>query len=100
MPDTIPLKPIDVDTVDKLTAAVGERAAIAEAIEPLVGSGLRNVYFVGAGGSIICSYPAHYVLQQRGSVSAFQLQSDELNSSVPRLMGPGSLVVLASYTGK
>jgi fructoselysine 6-phosphate deglycase len=100
MPETLPLKPIDVDTVDKFTAAVGERAAIAQAIEPLVGSGLRNVYFVGAGGSIICSYPAHYVLQQRGSVPSFQVQSDELNSSVPHLMGPGSLVVLASYTGK
>jgi fructoselysine 6-phosphate deglycase len=100
MSDTLSLKPIDADTVEKLTAAVGERAAIAEAVTPVVGAGLRNVYFVGAGGSIICSYPAHYVLQQRGTIPAFQLQSDELNSSVPALMGPGSLVVLASYTGK
>ncbi|MFL6101258.1 MAG: SIS domain-containing protein [Actinomycetales bacterium] len=100
MPETLPLKPIDADTADKLAAAVGEREAIAEAIAPVVESGLRNVYFVGAGGSIICSYPAHYVLQQRSSLPAFQLQSDELNSSVPALMGPGSLVVLASYTGK
>ena len=100
MPDTLSLKPIDADTVEKLTAAVGERKAIAEAVAPVVGAGLRNVYFVGAGGSIICSYPAHYVLQQRGTIPAFQLQSDELNSSVPALMGPGSLVVLASYTGK
>jgi fructoselysine 6-phosphate deglycase len=100
MPETLPLKPIDADTVDKLTAAIGERESIAKAIAPVVASGLRNVYFVGAGGSIICSYPAHYVLQQRGSIPAFQLQSDELNSSIPALMGPGSLVVLASYTGK
>jgi fructoselysine 6-phosphate deglycase len=100
MPETLPLKPIDADTADKLAAAVGEREAIAKAIAPVVESGLRNVYFVGAGGSIICSYPAHYVLQQRSSLPAFQLQSDELNSSVPALMGPGSLVVLASYTGK
>ena len=100
MPDTLPLKPIDEDTVEKLESAVAERDEIARAIAPLAESGLRNVYFVGAGGSIICSYPAHYVLQQRGSVPAFQLQSDELNSSVPALMGPGSLVVLASYTGK
>ncbi|MDP9221543.1 MAG: SIS domain-containing protein [Actinomycetota bacterium] len=100
MPDILPLKPIDVDTEDKLRAAIGERAAIADAIAPLVQSGLRNVYFVGAGGSIICSYPAHYVLQQRGTVPAYQVQSDELNSSIPKLMGPGSLVVLASYTGK
>ena len=37
MPDTLPLKPIDVDTVDKLTAAVSERAIIAKAIEPRSG---------------------------------------------------------------
>lgn len=57
------------------------------------------MYFVGAGGSIICSWPAHYLLQQKASFPVFQLQSDELNSSTPALMGPGSLVVLASYTG-
>ena len=99
MPDTLPLKPIDADTVDKYRAAIDERAEIAETIAPLVEDGLRNVYFVGAGGSIICSWPAHYLLEQRASFPAFQLQSDELNSSTPALMGPGSLVVLASYTG-
>jgi fructoselysine 6-phosphate deglycase len=100
MHETLPLKPIDADTADTVRGAIAERHAIAEAIAPLLSRGLRNVYFVGAGGSIICSFPAHYVLQQRGTVPAFQLQSDELNSSVPQLMGPGSLVVLASYTGK
>jgi fructoselysine-6-P-deglycase FrlB-like protein len=99
MPDTLPLKPIDADTVDKLRATIAERGAIASAIAGVVASGLRNVYFVGAGGSIICSYPAHYLLQQRASFPAFQLQSDELNCSTPALMGEGSLVVLASYTG-
>ena len=68
MPDTLPLKPIDADTAEKIRAAVGERAAIAEAVATLVDAGLRNVYFVGAGGSIICSWPAHYLLQ-RGSRS-------------------------------
>lgn len=99
MPDTLPLKPIDADTVDKLRATIAERGAIASVIAGVVASGLRNVYFVGAGGSIICSYPAHYLLQQRASFPAFQLQSDELNCSTPALMGEGSLVVLASYTG-
>ena len=100
MPDTLPLKPIDPDTVEKLRSAIAERDAIAAAVAPVVDAGLRNVYFVGAGGSIICSWPAHYLLQQKASFPAFQLQSDELNSSTPALMGPGSLVVLASYTGK
>jgi len=99
MTDILPLKPIDADTVEKYRAAIDERAAIAETIAPLVDAGLRNVYFVGAGGSIICSWPAHYLLQQKASFPAFQMQSDELNSCTPALMGPGSLVVLASYTG-
>jgi fructoselysine-6-P-deglycase FrlB-like protein len=99
MPDTLPLKPIDADTVEKLTATIAERDAIAGAVRDVVQAGLRNVYFVGAGGSIICSYPAHYLLQRKASFPTFQLQSDELNCSTPALMGPGSLVVLASYTG-
>ncbi len=99
MTETLSLKPIDVDTVDKLTASIAERSAIGNVVRDVVSRGLRNVYFVGAGGSIICSYPAHYLLQQKASFPAFQLQSDELNTSVPALMGPGSLVVLASYTG-
>jgi fructoselysine 6-phosphate deglycase len=99
MPETLPLQPIDVEMVDKIREAVGERDAVATAIAPLVANGLLNVYFVGAGGSLICSYPAHYLLQQKATFPSFQLQSDELNSSVPALMGPGSLVILASYTG-
>lgn len=96
---TLPLKPIDGDTVEKLTATIAERDQIAAVVRDVVAKGLRNVYFVGAGGSIICSYPAHYLLQQQASFPVFQLQSDELNTSVPALMGEGSLVVLASYTG-
>lgn len=99
MSDTLTLKPIDADTVDKLAATIAERPAVAAAVRGIVDGGLRNVYFVGAGGSIICSYPAHHLLQRAAGFPVFQLQSDELNTSAPALMGPGSLVVLASYTG-
>ena len=97
MPNTLPLKPVEPDFVDKLVETVAQRAAIAQAVSGV--PELRNVWFVGAGGSLICSHPAYYLLQQRSPVPAFQLQSDELNCSTPALMGPGSLVVLASYTG-
>src|SRR6476620_812218 len=99
MSDTLPLKPIDTDTVEKLRATVQERPAIAAVVNKLVEAGLQKVFFAGAGGSLICSYPAHYLLQAQAPFPAFQLQSDELNCSTPALMGPGSLVVLASYTG-
>ena len=78
------------ETLEKL-----RHVSVATLCTQLFKRGLRNVYFVGAGGSIICSYPAHYLLQQKASFPAFQVQSDELNTSVPALMGEGSLVVLA-----
>ena len=99
MTEVLTLKPIDPDTVEKLSAAISERDQIAAVVADVVAKGLRNVYFVGAGGSLICSYPAHYLLQQQASFPVFQLQSDELNTAPPALMGAGSLVVLASYTG-
>ncbi|CCH78618.1 MocD [Nostocoides japonicum T1-X7] len=98
MTDTLPLKPID-EIVEKVADSVAERGEVRTAIKDVVDRGLRNVYFVGAGGSLICSYPAHYLLQRLAEVPVFQLQSDELNCSQPALMGEGSLVVLASYTG-
>src|SRR3954451_23245058 len=99
MSQQLPLRPIDTDLVEKLQQTIDQRPAIDAVVTRLVEQGLRNVYFVGAGGSLICSYPAHYVLQRLASFPVFQLQSDELNCSQPALMGPGSLVVLASYTG-
>ncbi|CCH73799.1 MocD [Nostocoides australiense Ben110] len=100
MTQVLDLKPIDADTEEKLSGAIAERDRIREVVAKAVEDGLTNIWFVGAGGSLICSYPAHYVLQQHASVPTFQLQSDELNCSIPKLMGKGSLVVLASYTGK
>ena len=44
MTDTLPLKPIDADTVEKYRGAIDERAAIAETVAPLVEAGLRHVY--------------------------------------------------------
>jgi fructoselysine 6-phosphate deglycase len=96
---TLPLKPIEADFTEKLQETVEQRAAIVDVVRRVADQGLANVYFVGAGGSIISSYPAHYILQARAAIPAFQVQSDEVNCQVPRLMGEGSLVVLASYTG-
>lgn len=94
-----PVKPIDPEDLERATSTVALREEIDTYIGELVDRGLNNIYFVGAGGSLICSYPAHYVLTQRSDIPTFQLQSDELNASQPALMGQGSLVVLASYTG-
>lgn len=93
------VKPIDPEDLERATSTVSLREELDTYVAELVGQGLRNIYFVGAGGSLICSYPAHYLLTGRSEIPTFQVQSDELNCAQPALMGPASLVVLASYTG-
>jgi fructoselysine-6-P-deglycase FrlB-like protein len=94
-----PLKPIDPKDLQRAEETVALRAELDDYIAGLVEGGLTSVYFVGAGGSLICSFPAHYLLSRKSGIPTFQLQSDEFNCVQPALMGPGSLVVLASYTG-
>lgn len=99
MPDALTLQPIDPEIITRGDATIALGPDVDRYVQGLVDAGLRNVYFVGAGGSLICSFPAHYLLQRSSELPVFQLQSDELNCQPPAAMGPGSLVVLASYTG-
>lgn len=96
---TLPLKPIEDDFEAKTQAAIDQFDAVAATVAGVVRAGLRNVFFVGAGGSLIAGYPAVYLLHQRTDLPVYQVQSDELNTSRPGKLGAGSLVVLASYTG-
>lgn len=93
------VKPIDPQDLERATSTVSLREDLDAYVTDLMAQGVRNIYFVGAGGSLICSYPAHYLLTASSDVPTFQVQSDELNCVQPALMGTGSLVVLASYTG-
>src|SRR3712207_5313040 len=81
MANPLPLRPIDTDIEQKLQETIDQRPAIDAVIKDVVAKGFDNVWFVGAGGSLICSYPAHYLLQRKAGFPAFQLQSDELNCS-------------------
>jgi fructoselysine-6-P-deglycase FrlB-like protein len=96
---TLPLKPIEEDFAQKTQQTIDQTEAVRRLVDDVVTRGLRNVFFVGAGGSLIASYPAHYVLQREADFPVFQLQSDEFNTGRPSSLGTGSLVILASYTG-
>jgi fructoselysine-6-P-deglycase FrlB-like protein len=96
---TLPLSPIDADFAEKTAATVALFDQTDQFAAKLCADGLKNIYFVGAGGSLICSYPAYYLLYRSIETPCYQVQSDEFNAGKPAPMGPGSLVVLASYTG-
>ena len=96
---TLPLSPIEVDFEANLTKTVAHREAIQGFVADQISQGLKNIYLTGAGGSIIASYPAYYLLHRTIELPVYQVQSDELNYGQPKALGPGSLVIVASYTG-
>ena len=95
----LPLKPIEEDFEAKLAETIDQQPAISKLVDDVVARGLRNIFFVGAGGSLIASYPAYYALRGTLSIPVFQVQSDELNTTKPPALGEGSLVIIASHTG-
>lgn len=99
MSKDLPLAPIEADFEEKAQQGIEQLPIVEKLVDDAVRNGLKNVAFVGAGGSIIASYPAFYVLERRSSIPVYQIQSDEFNTATPVSIGPGSLVVLASYTG-
>jgi fructoselysine-6-P-deglycase FrlB-like protein len=96
---TLPLKPIEDGFVDKFRSTIAQRPVIEKFAADLVAVGLRNVFFVGAGGSLISGYPAHYLLQRKAPFPVFQVQSDEFNTAGLAQLGASSLVVVSSHTG-
>ena len=96
---TLPLSPIEKGFEETIRKTVDQYDTILEFVDGVVGRGLRNVFFVGAGGSLIAGDPAYYTLVRTADLPIYQVQSDELNTAKPSALGVGSLVVLASYTG-
>lgn len=99
MSTTIELAPIptDVESTIEFTLAQNERAQ--EVVASAVRSGLRNVWFVGCGGSYTGHIPASYLLETNSVVPTYLLNSDEFNTRKPAQLGKGSLVITGSHTG-
>jgi len=99
VPDILPLKPIDAELSEKLKHTIDQRAELRDALKPIVSAGLSNVVFIGAGGSLIASYAAHYLLEREALFPVFKIQSDEFNTMLPKRFGKGTVAFLASHTG-
>ena len=98
----VSVKPIDPDFVGTIGAAARQRDRAGEAIERVMASrDVRNVFFVGCGGSLYATYPVQFLLETTSEVlDVSQLTSNEFNFRRPKRLGAHSLVVVASHTGR
>jgi fructoselysine 6-phosphate deglycase len=77
-----------------------DRERLRAVARQAVAAGVRNVYFVGCGGSLAASYPVYCLLDANAvDIAAFHTTSNEFNFRTPRRLGPDSLVVVATHTG-
>ncbi len=81
------------------SGAVAQAAEIRAAVRELQGEGLRNVFFVGAGGAGILMQPAFDLLRLSSAVPCYLEYPAELIEIGATNLGAGSLIVMPSLSG-
>jgi fructoselysine-6-phosphate deglycase len=80
-------------------AAVAVAERLGETVHTLRADGLRNVYFLGAGGAGVLMIPAVQLLQRRAQVEAYLENAAEIVTVGSERLGTGSLAVVPSLSG-
>lgn len=81
------------------TGAVRLAGPIREALAAELSSGMRNIFFAGAGGVAYLTRPAADLLQSASSFPTYVVRAAELVEQGNVNLGRGSLVVLPSVSG-
>jgi fructoselysine 6-phosphate deglycase len=92
------LIPTDVDFRRITEAAVAQRERISRSAKA-ASSGMRNLFLIGCGGSYNDFSAAAYLCDRSARVPTVHLNSEEFNRRRPPLLGPGSVVLVASHNG-
>lgn len=84
-------------TIEADGLAVQER--LDDIIAGLIADGATNLFFIGAGGVMFLSQPAHRLLSTRSTFPAFYEMGAEVTEVGNVNLGPGSIVVTQSVSG-
>ena len=96
----VPVDPTPADFQPTLERAVARHDDLDAFVGRTARQGLRNVFFVGCGGSLLAMESTRFLLERRSSAAAASvLNASEFCARRPALLGPGSLVVVASHSG-
>ncbi len=88
-----------LDYQESIKHALDQRSEIERAVEKLVKKGVKNIFFVGCGGSLAIMYSCEYIMRQNSVIPAFAYNAGEFNELKPKILSEDSLVITASYSG-
>ena len=97
---SLPLRPLEADFIPTLEKVLGQKNAIAGIAEAAASRPLKDIYFVGCGGSFSSSVHAHALLCRHSKkLQAWNLNAAEFMAQPPARLGASSLVILSSHSG-
>jgi fructoselysine-6-P-deglycase FrlB-like protein len=95
------VQPIAADYQQTLRRCLGQRAQAEGFATATIAAGLRNLFLVGCGGSAVAMHPTQYLFERTSArVPVSLLTSSEFVWRHPASLGAGSLVIVASHTGR
>jgi fructoselysine-6-P-deglycase FrlB-like protein len=95
------VNPLPADMEATVSWAVDQRERVRAIAREAIADGMRSVWFVACGGSLYASSPAGYLLSRSArSFTAHRIHASEFNYIRPAAVGPDSLVVVGSHSGK
>jgi fructoselysine 6-phosphate deglycase len=95
------VKPQPADLEATISWAVDQRDRVRAIAQEAIADGMRSVWFLACGGSLYASSPAGYLLSRSvRSFTAHRVHASEFNYIRPAAVGPDSLVVVGSHSGK
>jgi fructoselysine 6-phosphate deglycase len=95
----VAVDPTPIEFQPTLDRAVALNDDIDAFVSRAAKQGLRNIYFVGCGGSLLAMDSTRFLLDRKATLPITVLNSSELIARRPALLGKGSLVVAASHSG-
>ncbi|HBI09151.1 MAG TPA: SIS domain-containing protein [Franconibacter pulveris] len=96
----LPLRPLEADFIPTLEKVLAQKNAIAGIAEAVASRPLKDIYFVGCGGSFSSSVHAHALLCRHSkTLQAWNLNAAEFMALPPARLGASSLVILSSHSG-
>ncbi|WP_176737835.1 SIS domain-containing protein [Micromonospora inyonensis] len=94
------LRPIADDFLPTLDHALSQRDAARAFVAEAITDGVRDVLFLGCGGSWASSVHAAHTLQRLGrALHVSNVRSSEVGEGFPARLGPGTLVIASAHSG-
>ena len=85
--------------VDRINGALKLRPQVEEVVDRLWDSGLRNICFMGIGGTYASALDAVTAMLESTEQEVYSVNAAEYNTTGHHRLGKGTLVVISSVTG-